>query len=157
MLNFPQICFFAGHTHYTLRSTKTTTEIDGVDYFNTAAVAYLWEGDGEGDHLTGSEGYYVDLYPDHVEVRGRDFMRGSWISEACFSVSVPTELPALPGSVTIQTDPADRTLTADLTGLPKDAHIAWLKDGIPVLNAFSRQLTYAQSDGCSEFSVCIRT
>ncbi|MDT2241662.1 hypothetical protein P7H06_19170 [Paenibacillus larvae] len=35
-----------------------------------------------------SEGLYVEVFEDHVSIKGRDFYRNRWIPEAQFSVPI---------------------------------------------------------------------
>lgn len=53
--------------------------------FNASSVAYLWTDDDE--HLEGSQGLHVEVYADRVVVKGRDFVKGSWIEGAEFTVN----------------------------------------------------------------------
>ncbi|MNW66289.1 hypothetical protein D3C74_447440 [compost metagenome] len=55
--------------------------------FNAASVAYLWT--DEDEHKDGSQGFYVEVYRDHVLVRGRDFTRGEWVEAAQYRVDYP--------------------------------------------------------------------
>ncbi|QYR20967.1 metallophosphoesterase [Paenibacillus sp. sptzw28] len=89
---FPQAIMFSGHTHWHLEAGHTM--VDGMGrtatMFNAASVAYLWI--DEDAHLDGSQGYYVEIYPDKVLVRGRDFVTGSWIESAQFQVNYPVRI-----------------------------------------------------------------
>ncbi|MFC4597157.1 metallophosphoesterase family protein [Cohnella hongkongensis] len=82
----PRAIVFTGHTHWELEAEGTF--YDGEDglppMFNSASVGYLWT--DEDEHKDGSQGYYVEVYPDRVRVRGRDFERGAWIEAAQFEV-----------------------------------------------------------------------
>ncbi len=86
--DYPEIMMFNGHTHWTLNSTGAMYVADGtLPYiFNTASVGYLWDDySSSGDYLKGSQGYYVRVYTDGVEVLGRDFTTGQWVPTACFA------------------------------------------------------------------------
>lgn len=87
----PQAILFTGHTHWELEAPRNY--FDGEKQlpamFNAASTAYLWTDADEGK--AGSQGYYVEVYPDYVQVRGRDFTSGAWIEAAQFKVSYPKE------------------------------------------------------------------
>ncbi|RRJ67696.1 metallophosphoesterase [Paenibacillus oralis] len=85
----PQTILFTGHTHWELQAPNNyfTRQGELPAMFNAASVAYLWT--DEDKHKDGSQGYYVEVYKDHVSVRGRDFTRGEWIEAAKFRVDFP--------------------------------------------------------------------
>lgn len=85
----PQTILFTGHTHWELEAPNNyfTGQGELPAMFNAASVAYLWT--DEDEHKDGSQGYYVEVYKDHVSVRGRDFTRGEWIEAARFQVNFP--------------------------------------------------------------------
>lgn len=85
----PQAILFTGHTHWELDAQSTSFGLrgEGPAMFNAASVAYLWTDDDE--HKDGSQGFYVEVYRDHVLVRGRDFTRGEWVEAAQFRVDYP--------------------------------------------------------------------
>ena len=82
---------FTSHTHWTLNDADTLYQDAGLSILNTAAVCSLWTSETypEGEYLTGSQGYYVRVYDDHIEILGRDFTTGRWIPSAMFSLSCP--------------------------------------------------------------------
>lgn len=84
----PQTILFTGHTHWELEAPNNYFAGQGElpAMFNAASVAYLWT--DEDEHKDGSQGYYVEVYKDHVSVRGRDFTRGEWIEAAKFRVDL---------------------------------------------------------------------
>ncbi len=83
LTNYPQVILFSGHTHWQLSSPHTIHQsVDGAIMFNASSVAYLWT--DEDEYLEGSQGYYVDIYPSHIVVRGRDFASASWLDEAAW-------------------------------------------------------------------------
>jgi len=83
---YPSAILFTGHTHWQLESEHTHFEGGNrlPDMFNAASVAYLWSDDGEA--IAGSQGFYVEVYPNRVCVKGRDFLRGEWVKNAQFEV-----------------------------------------------------------------------
>lgn len=83
----PQAIMFTGHTHWQLEAEHTMFDGKGetATMFNAASVAYLWT--DEDVHLTGSQGFYVEIYADKVLVRGRDFASGSWVESAQFQIN----------------------------------------------------------------------
>ncbi len=87
---YPQVILFTGHTHWQLGSPHTMYDGQGVlpAMFNASSVGYLWTDADE--YLEGSEGYYVDIYERHVRVRGRNFVTGTWIEQADYTVAYPS-------------------------------------------------------------------
>ncbi|EOS57950.1 metallophosphoesterase family protein [Paenibacillus barengoltzii] len=85
----PQAILFTGHTHWEMDAPHTSygAEGDGPAMFNAASVAYLWT--DEDEHKDGSQGFYVEVYRNHVLVRGRDFTCGEWVESAQFRVEYP--------------------------------------------------------------------
>ncbi len=82
------VMLFNGHSHWVLDSERTMLErSDSLPtIFNTSSCGYLWTSydKTEGENCEGSEGYYLRVYPDRVEVLGRDFLNGKWVSSAQF-------------------------------------------------------------------------
>ncbi|GGO08165.1 metallophosphoesterase family protein [Saccharibacillus kuerlensis] len=89
----PQAILFSGHTHWQLEAKRTMYDGQGVmpSMFNASSVGYLWT--DQDDHLTGSEGLQVEIYENRVVVRGRDFVRRSWIERAEYTVTYPVRVP----------------------------------------------------------------
>ncbi|MBN2982458.1 metallophosphoesterase family protein [Cohnella algarum] len=86
-----QAILFTGHTHWELGAANTFRAADErlPAMLNAASVAYLWTDDDE--RKEGSQGYYVDVYPGSVLVRGRDFASGTWVEGATFRIEYPVE------------------------------------------------------------------
>ncbi|MEW9701733.1 metallophosphoesterase [Paenibacillus sp. SI8] len=86
---YPQVIFFSGHTHWELKLPDTLVR-DKFTMVNSSSVEQPLTDDGHGgEMLTGpdeSEGLYVEVYKDKVAIKGRDFHRQRWITEAQFSV-----------------------------------------------------------------------
>ncbi len=88
---YPEVILFNGHSHWTLDSELSMYSGNGDlpnTIFNTASVAYLWTSYdiAGGENLEGSQGYYIRVYKDCIEVLGRDFVSGEWVSSAQFAV-----------------------------------------------------------------------
>ena len=61
-------------------------------FFNTAAVGYLWEGNGGGKHYKdgtyesgGAQGLYLEVYEDQIIIKGREFEDVDQTSKYWFS------------------------------------------------------------------------
>ncbi len=120
LADYPEILMFNGHSHWQLNSEGTMHVVnEALPYiFNTASVGYLWN-DYQiktGEYLKGSQGYFVKVYADRVEVLGRDFTNGKWVASASFvtntgdfNISLPTEPenPNRPGNT--PDDPSGKT------------------------------------------------
>ena len=93
---YPNVVMFSSHTHWHLESYGAMKYGDGTgpSFFNTAAVGYLWSDEGAyegGKTYPGSQGLYVEVYPESVVVRGRDFENSAWISAAQFTIPLSSE------------------------------------------------------------------
>ena len=91
--NYPEVLLFTGHTHWTMDSVGNIfegTEDFPIHAFNCASVSYLWSGFNSkgGEHLDGSQGYYVEIYDGKVYVRGVDFITSEWISNAQYLIEL---------------------------------------------------------------------
>ncbi|KEO83451.1 stalk domain-containing protein [Tumebacillus flagellatus] len=76
----PDVLYFSGHTHGALNSPRTMVQ-DGFTMFNSSAEV------GPDDSApSASEGLYVEVHPDKVIVRGRDFAHGVWVPQAQFTL-----------------------------------------------------------------------
>jgi Icc protein len=86
---YPQVIFFSGHTHWELRLPDTLVR-DKFTMVNSSSVVQPWTDDGNGGEMLAgpdeSEGLYVEVYEDKVQIKGRDFYRQRWIPEAQFTV-----------------------------------------------------------------------
>lgn len=85
---YPQVILFTGHTHWEMESKHTLhydpTQPEGPMMLNAASTAYLWNDQDE--PIMGSQGYYVEVYPDEVKIKGRDFLRRKWIPTVEFTI-----------------------------------------------------------------------
>lgn len=73
---YPQVVLFSGHTHSTLKPPYNPIYQDGFTMVNDSSVA---DPKFHHQHLADSEGLYVQVFPDRVVIRSRDFTHGSWI------------------------------------------------------------------------------
>lgn len=88
LAKYPQVILFNGHSHWIMESYRNayfaSNKMSNV--FNTSSVAYLWSTTDNEVEVSGSQGYYVDIYKDCVIVRGRDFATQKWIPSACYVI-----------------------------------------------------------------------
>lgn len=91
--DFDNVLFFGGHSHWELDSVSCMFPGDEFypSAFNTASTSYLWTSYNipGGEHLDGSEGYYVRVYGDKVVLMGRDFINGVFNPSAIFVYEKP--------------------------------------------------------------------
>lgn len=83
---YPQVILFTSHTHATLTSPQNMVK-NGFTMINTSSVFEPYQGDNQPAPSTASEGLYVTVYADHVEVQGRDFYHKAWIPQADYNIS----------------------------------------------------------------------
>ncbi|SEF61153.1 metallophosphoesterase [Paenibacillus sp. UNC499MF] len=78
----PNVCFFSGHTHYTLASPGIYFE-DGCSHMGTSSVRRPI-GDGIDPAPVESESVLVEVAPHSVTIRGRRHNTGEWLPSAVF-------------------------------------------------------------------------
>jgi Icc protein len=84
---YPQVIFFSGHSHWTLKNQPGTMWQGKFTAFNDSCVRNPWN--PVTNSLVGdSEGLYVQVYNDKVVVKGRDFTNKQWINQ--YTVQVPS-------------------------------------------------------------------
>lgn len=89
----PNLLFFSSHSHWSFENGNPyLVESNSPSFFNTAAVGYLWEGNGNGHSYKngsyeygGAQGLYIEVYDDQVFVRGRQFEAADGTSQYWFS------------------------------------------------------------------------
>lgn len=94
---YPRLVMFTGHTHWKFDSLQPILPGNEktASYVNAASVAYLWtdkNGNIEaarGEDPFGSEGYFVDVYPDGIVLRGYDYASQKWSATAQFLLELP--------------------------------------------------------------------
>lgn len=92
--DYPNLLFFSSHSHWCFESEKPyLIDENSSSFFNTAAIGYLWQGEGGGRHYSinqdyendGAQGLYVELYDDQLIIRGRQFEDRDGISKYWYS------------------------------------------------------------------------
>jgi Icc protein len=84
---YPQVILFSGHSHWTLKNQPGTMWQGKFTAFNDSCVVNPWNPTTHS--LAGdSEGLYVQVYKDKVEVTGRDFTNKLWIDS--YAVKIPS-------------------------------------------------------------------
>lgn len=85
------LTFFSSHSHWCFESEQPYL-LEGTNFFNTAAIGYLWEGEGGGHSYKngsyeygGAQGLYVEVYEDCIAIRGRQFEASDGKSKNWFS------------------------------------------------------------------------
>ncbi len=93
LAQYPSAMMFNGHSHWIMESLGNiyeSTEAQPNYMFNTASVSYLWtdhdELNGGSGTAEGSQGYFVTVYENCIEFRGRDFVNGTWIPNAYYRI-----------------------------------------------------------------------
>lgn len=102
MKHYKNVIFFHGHSHLCL-NLQTRTNLANIDEkygrysVHIPSLAVPRTGDITGansreDLYTESEGYVVDVYDNHIILRGRDFVKGEFIpiAQYCFDTTLQT-------------------------------------------------------------------
>jgi len=100
--DYPQALFFSSHSHWCFESASPYLISDNYpSFFNTASVAYLWQGNGGGTSYEnggyengGGQGLYVEVYDSQVVIKGRQFEAADCTSKYWYSgyqVVLPTK------------------------------------------------------------------
>jgi len=83
------VFYFSGHSHFDLRFPNSLIK-EPFTMINTGAIYDTWGPDGKGHEKvidsTGSQGLYLRVYSDRVEIKGRDFTNKQWIEEYQYSI-----------------------------------------------------------------------
>ncbi len=126
---YPQTIVFSGHTHWSFTTKQPVLLTDGkthATYVNCASVGYLWYDNltGRKDQQgkwTGSEGLFVYVYKDRVEIKGRDFINGKWLLDVEVPVlrtgNAETPKPTATAGVT-PSHPASATVSGSHVNTP---------------------------------------
>ena len=91
--DYKQLMFFSSHSHWCFESKDPYKISDNYpSFFNTAAIGYLWEGEGGGhSYMNGSydnggaQGLYVEVYDSQVVIKGRQFEASDKTSQYWFT------------------------------------------------------------------------
>ena len=90
---YPSAILFSGHSHWQMQSAANLhapTDTQPNYLLNTASVSYLWTDDntisGGYNPGEGSQGYYVTVYENCIEICARDFLNRSWIAGANYTI-----------------------------------------------------------------------
>ncbi|MGE7924858.1 metallophosphoesterase family protein [Viridibacillus arvi] len=75
---------FAGHSHWDLRNPNMLVKQE-TTFVSTGAIFNTWGPNGEGGDTVvnsdGSQGLYVQVFHDSIQIAGRDFANKQWIQE----------------------------------------------------------------------------
>lgn len=90
---YPQVILFSSHTHMTLQLSKTMIQ-DHFTMVSTSSVRQPWTKDSRrGSYKAidsgASEGLYVEVFTNKVQIKGRDFYKHKWLTQAQFTISFP--------------------------------------------------------------------
>jgi len=80
----PGAILFTGHTHWELGSKDTIYNAKYCTMVNVPSTSYLWTDNNT--YKFGSQGYFIDVYPDKVVIKGRDFISREWVDSAQFTI-----------------------------------------------------------------------
>ena len=90
MRHYKNVIWFHGHSHVKFDGQlygdmANIDRLYGMYSLHIPSLAYPAEGDADRGYLYAeSEGYVVDVYPDGIHLRGRDFVRGEFLPIASY-------------------------------------------------------------------------
>lgn len=181
---FPNVCFFSGHSHQDMYigDSHAVDEETGINYFNTASTWYLFDEKSNynyedenigtqklsnGDvQKSNSEGYYVSIYSDKVELSGQNFKGGADgeyegnIDCAQFTVEDPVLSAEDWGKLSVKAvrsgDGYEATATVtDEAGDAAKPNYIWMLDGEPVIGENNATIFVGAEDMDKELSVIV--
>lgn len=83
---YPQVVYFSGHTHCAVDVEQAVYDGhgEGASMVHAGCTSHIWDVELEDYESTqdGSQGCLVEVYEDHIRIRGRDFANGLWIGSA---------------------------------------------------------------------------
>lgn len=89
--HYHNVIFFHGHSHmrFRLQEYGDSANYDNVFGCHSVHIPSISRprysnGSNVSDYTDGSEGYVVDVYPDGIHLRGRDFVRGEFLPIASY-------------------------------------------------------------------------
>ncbi|MBM7583604.1 3',5'-cyclic AMP phosphodiesterase CpdA [Bacillus pakistanensis] len=84
LAKYPSTIFISGHMHWDLRFPNMFIQ-DDFTMVSSGGVDRIWGPDGNGYETiidsTGSQGLYIEVYKNRVEIKGRNFAKKEWIKE----------------------------------------------------------------------------
>jgi len=81
---YPNVFVFSGHNHVSLEVSGRYTRDATFHWFQNASVGKTWLDTSSQPNPV--QGLYIQVYPDYVEVRGREFSTNEWIETAHWRV-----------------------------------------------------------------------
>ncbi|OAS18008.1 hypothetical protein A8708_28790 [Paenibacillus oryzisoli] len=87
--SYPNVVLFSGHTHWNLETTKQVNQLEFLAV-GSSSVAEVWNGNNEPEGSKASQSLVVDVYSDHIAIRGREHSEQRWI-EPAFVKSYPAK------------------------------------------------------------------
>ena len=100
--HYPNVIWFHGHSHtaFDSQADNDTANYDkkfGIHSVHIPSISgpRAFDGSAYIPQYTKSEGYVVDVYPDGIHLRGRDFVKGEFLPIASYWLE--TELVEVPG------------------------------------------------------------
>lgn len=113
MRHYKNVIWFHGHSHvkfdgqiYGIMANIDT--LYGMYSLHISSLAYPAEGDADRGYLYAeSEGYVVDVYPDGIHLRGRDFVKGEFLPISSYWLG--TTLQTIPAGTYIDSSGTIKT------------------------------------------------
>lgn len=82
---YRNVFVFSGHTHRNLETEGRYVRDNGFHWFSNASVGKTR---GVGSVASPVQGLYIQVYPDQVVLRGREFSNRTWIEAADWTVNL---------------------------------------------------------------------
>jgi 3',5'-cyclic-AMP phosphodiesterase len=83
---YPNTFVFSGHSHTDFEFVDSHYRKESFHWFTNSSVGRVLNRRYQSEHPDRSQGMYIQVFPDRVELSGREFSIGTWIEGAKWTV-----------------------------------------------------------------------
>ncbi|NHN34566.1 metallophosphoesterase family protein [Paenibacillus agricola] len=85
---YPNVFVFCGHRHQDFQNGSEHYLKETFHYFHNSSVGRVLNRSFQNEFKNKSQGLYVQVYKDHVTLRGREFSNRTWLKEADWHIKI---------------------------------------------------------------------
>jgi Icc protein len=85
---YPNVFVFCGHRHQDFQNGTEHYVKETFHFFHNSSVGRVLNRNFQNEGKNKSQGLYVQVYKDHVTVRGREFSNRTWLKEADWNLKL---------------------------------------------------------------------